>query len=230
MSKTMTFTMTNVLISDHCKYCFVITALVRSTTGRCCFHRCLSVHTHSGTPSASRNTSTGPMSFPGGTPGTGPRSLSRGYLSYWCQVPFQGVPQPGPDGGGTPVSSGQWNGYLGQIPSASRNTSTGPMSFPGGTPGTGPRSLSRGYLSYWCQVPFQGVPQPGPDGGPQPGPDGGVPQSALDSGMGTWARSRWVGDPSQVQMEGTPSLAGVHNPSGDQRWGTPWPGEDGIPP
>ena len=54
----------------------IITALVRSTTGRYCFHRCLSVHTRRGsTPSPSHNTSTGPMSFPGGggTPVTGPR-------------------------------------------------------------------------------------------------------------------------------------------------------------
>ena len=71
--------------------------------GRYCFHRCLSVHTGGGGYPISHNTSTGPMSFRGGTPVTDPRSL-----------PGEGVLQPGPDGGypgqvqtgGTPARAG----------------------------------------------------------------------------------------------------------------------------
>ena len=40
-----------------------------------------------GTPSPSRNTSTGPMSFPGATPVAGPRSLPGGYPSHRWRVP-----------------------------------------------------------------------------------------------------------------------------------------------
>ena len=91
--------------------------------GRYCFYRHLSVHTRSGTPFPSRNTSTGPMSFLEGTPVTGPRSLLGQYPSqvqmggtwpgpdqgYPSQV-WMGVPQPGWKGypcqaWGTPI---QW--------------------------------------------------------------------------------------------------------------------------
>ena len=83
----------------------IFTARVRSTPGRYCFHRCLSVYTWGRvTPSPSHNTSTGPMSFLGGTPVTGPRFLPGRYPS-----PRWGVPQslvPGPFLGGTPVPDG----------------------------------------------------------------------------------------------------------------------------
>ena len=64
------------------------TARVHSTTGRYCFHRCLSVHMGR-TPSPSHNTSTGPMSCSGGTPVTDPRSLPGG-----TPVPDMGTPPP----------------------------------------------------------------------------------------------------------------------------------------
>ena len=61
----------------------VITARVRSTMGRYCFHRCLSVRTQGGfTSSPSHNTSTRPMSFLGV------------YPSDWSQVPSWGYPSP----------------------------------------------------------------------------------------------------------------------------------------
>ena len=58
--------------------------------GRYCIHRCLSVHM-GGTPSPSHNTSTGPMSFPGGTPVPG-----EGVPQYQDELPP--LPQPGQSG------------------------------------------------------------------------------------------------------------------------------------
>ena len=97
--------------------------------GRLCFQF---VHHPGGrcTPSPSHNTSTGPMSFLGGTPVTGPRSLLRGYPSDWFQVPSQGVsqswlgvphdgqvsmgiPQPGLGYTPPPRIGYTWTGYAG---------------------------------------------------------------------------------------------------------------------
>ena len=74
---------------------FVVTARVRSSTGRYCFHECLSVHIREGTPSRSHSTSTGPMSLLGvrGTAVTGPRSLPGDYPSDWSHVHSRLVPQ-----------------------------------------------------------------------------------------------------------------------------------------
>ena len=93
----------------HVRECWrIFTARVRSTTGRYCFRRCLSVHTGGGgfTPSPSHNTSPGPMSFSGGTPVTGPRFLYGGVPhSQMGGTPSQrwGTPPPG-QAGGTPPS------------------------------------------------------------------------------------------------------------------------------
>ena len=68
---------------------------------RLCFHRRQSVYRHrvggggGVTPSPSHNTSTGPMSFIGGTPVTGSRSL------------LGGTPWPGQDGVPPPTQPGQ---------------------------------------------------------------------------------------------------------------------------
>ena len=71
-----------------------VAASARSTTGRYCFHRCVSVHNCGGTPSPSHNISTGPMSFLG--------------VQHWLvSGPFPGVPQwlvPGPFPGGVTQS------------------------------------------------------------------------------------------------------------------------------
>ena len=79
-------------------YCSIVTASIRRA-GKVIFSACLSVHTPVGTPSPFHNTSTGPMSFLGGTPVISPRSLLRGYPSPgWVQmgVPWDGVhPLPG---------------------------------------------------------------------------------------------------------------------------------------
>ena len=60
-----------------------ITTFVRSTMRRYCFHRCLSVHSWGGGGLPHFHPiilpTTGSLFFPGGTPVTGPRSLSRGY-------------------------------------------------------------------------------------------------------------------------------------------------------
>ena len=70
----------------------IVTARVRSTTGGFSFHRRLSVQAGEITPSTGSSTSTGPMSFLGGTPVTGLRSLLGGGTPSW------GTPQPGQDG------------------------------------------------------------------------------------------------------------------------------------
>ena len=76
--------------------------------GRYCFHRYLSVHTRGGggrvSPSPSHNTSTGPMSFPGGyptdwssqVPSGGAYPSPRSLLGY--PVPRDGVPPSTRDG------------------------------------------------------------------------------------------------------------------------------------
>ena len=72
-----------------------ITARVCSTTGRYCFHRCVSVHTGVGegfAPSPSHNTSTGPCPF-------------WGVPSDWSQVPSGGYTGQVRMGGGTSARS-----------------------------------------------------------------------------------------------------------------------------
>ena len=63
-------------------WCFFITARVRSTTGRYCFHRCLSVHRGGGGSGY-------PSPGGGGGPGTTPRG--GGYLTGY--PPGGGVPR-----------------------------------------------------------------------------------------------------------------------------------------
>ena len=80
----------NLKEENRIQICFktFIMARIRSTTGRYCFYRCLSVNMWGGdTPSPSHNTSTSPMSFPGDLP------------QWPVEGPFRGVPQwlvPGP--------------------------------------------------------------------------------------------------------------------------------------
>ena len=99
--------------------------------GKVIFSVCLSVHTRRGAPSPSYDTSTGPMSFKGGTPVTGPSSLPRGYPTpgggypSWVPPSRDGVPPgqvrmavsgmeyPSP-GMGYPLARsvwGTWDGY-----------------------------------------------------------------------------------------------------------------------
>ena len=58
-----------------------------------------------GTPSPSHNTSTDPMSFPGGTPVTGPQSQAEGVPQSWLGVSHDGYP-PWSGQGGVPPRSG----------------------------------------------------------------------------------------------------------------------------
>ena len=155
------------------KYSFshvVITARVRSTTGRYCFHRCLSVHgggeggVRSGTPP------------PGGTqvwvpprgvrvPPRGTQTLG-GYQSLGTPPGGSGYPPPPrggtrvrypPPRGGTEVPPR--GGYPGQVPPRGGYQSPGtPPPPPGGYPGQVPPR--RGY---------PGQVRPPPGGGTWPG-------------------------------------------------------------
>ena len=112
---------------------FIFTDRVRSTTGRYCFYRCLSVCRGWGgfTLSPSHNTSTGPMSILGGTSSPS-HNTSSGPMSF-----------------------------LGGTSSPSHNTSTGPMSFPGvpqsQTGGTQRLGTSLARLECGC-TPGLGTP------------------------------------------------------------------------
>ena len=107
----------------------VITARVRSTTGRYCFHRCLSVH---------RGGRGGPGTPPGGYPDPPPRVPDR--------VPPQGgVPGPPAPGGGPDLTGYPPGGYLtwpgtppGGVPGPPRGGTWPDWVPPGGVPGPPP--------------------------------------------------------------------------------------------
>ena len=136
-------------IIRDCNYDLVITARVRSTTGRYCFHRCLSVHRGG---RGGRYPPRGVGGYPG--PGTPPPPGGEGGV----RVPPRGVPRSGypPGGGGSGYPPGgvrfpPWGGY------------PGPGTPPGGVPRSG--------------TPPGGYPGPGtPPGGVQVPPTGGVPR------------------------------------------------------
>ena len=184
-----------IFITGHCILVHlpdIFTARVRSTTGKYCFHRCLSVNICGGgypipglgggvpCPGLDGGAVPHPRSRVGDTPGR----------SGWWGVPHPrsgvGVPLTGLDGEGTP--SQVWvGGYPGQVWMVE------------GTP---------------SQVWSGGVPQKGLDGGSTPFLGWGVPWPGLDGGdgtpslgyMGTPARSGWWGvpgvPPDQVWMDG----------------------------
>ena len=165
----------------------VITARVRSTTGRYCFHRCLSVHRGEGGP------------------GTPPGGYLTGYPpgGYLDRVPPGGVPGPPPGtwpgtppgGTRTPPGYADPPGYLtgyppGGYPDPPGGTWPGTPrgTWPGTPPGGGyldpPRVPDwvppRGGVPDW--VPPRGV-VPGPPQGYLTGyPPGGVPDQVPPPG------------------------------------------------
>ena len=85
----------------------IFTARVHSTTGRYCFHRCLSVHTWGVLHLCPIIIPLVPCPLWGSSPVTGPRSLPRRYPSSWSHVPSRGgaVPHSQTERG-TPVPGG----------------------------------------------------------------------------------------------------------------------------
>ena len=133
---------------NECYHLF--TARVRSTTGRYCFHRCLSVHrggggVRSGTP-------------PGGVPGP-PRGVPR------SRYPPRGVPRSGYPPRGVPGSGTPPGGYPG--PGTPRGGTQTPGGYPGpGTPPGGYPGLGTPGGTWPGYPPRGGVPGP-PRGGTQ---------------------------------------------------------------
>ena len=105
--------------------------------------------------------------------------------------------------------------------SPSHNTSTGPMSFPGGTPSPSHNtsidlmSFPRGFPSDWSRVLTQlkvGYPSPR---------QGVTPEQGTSSQVRMGYPTSRLGIPSQNMMGYTPGQDGVEYPSARSGWGTP---------
>ena len=190
----------------------IVTARVRST-GRYCFHRCLSVNNRGG-PSLDGGGGTPSQVWGGGVPQTG--LDSGGYpiqgLRWGYPIPglgWGGVPHTGLDGGGNPSLG--W---------AARSGWWGTSGYPPG--------------QVWM---VGGNPIPGLDGGGYPIPGVGVPWPGLDGWGVPHPRSGWWGVPWPgldvhcIPQDGVPpTMTGWGTPPTMTRWGTPHHDWMGYPP
>ena len=197
----------------------LVTARVRSTTGRYCFHRCLSVHRGgggSGYPPPEGGTRTPPGTWPGTPPGGGYPVRYPGGVPV--RYPPGGGGVPGPPGGVPdwvpphprvpphlvryPGGSGYPpRGVPGQVPGGVRVS-------PRGVPGQVPRPPRGGGTWPGTLPPPRGVPRP--PRVPDRVPPGGYPDP-----RGTWPGTPRGGTQTPPgYLTGYPPRGGVPGPPG----------------